>query len=127
MIGAIAGGLDAFKAGGIISTMYQRNTWTFWPWVMVILGGSANNMGTVVGVLAFTTLRRVIDYFKTSLDPFVPFSVVWLEPLLLGVLLILIQLYRPEGLIPEKPTHTLGWEKLKKIAGFKREEQAESA
>ena len=127
MIGAIAGGLDAFKAGGIISTMYQRNTWTFWPWVMVILGGSANNMGTVVGTFAFTTLRRVLDYFKGTLDPFVPFSVVWLEPMILGILLILIQWYRPEGLIPEKPTHTLGWKKLKKIAGFTREENVESA
>jgi branched-chain amino acid transport system permease protein len=107
MIGAIAGALDAFKAGGIISTMYHRETWTFWPWVMVILGGAANNLGVVAGALVFTTLRRVIDFFKGYLDPFVPFSVVWLEPLLLGVILILILMYKPEGIIPETSIQTI--------------------
>ncbi len=120
MVGAIAGALDAFKAGGVIAAMYHRETWTFWPWVMVVLGGAANNMGIIVGTLAFTSLRRFIDYFKGSLDPFVPFSVVWLEPLLLGIILILIQMFRPGGVIPEKPTSTLGHGKLKKIAGLKR-------
>ena len=107
MIGAIAGALDAFKAGGIISTMYHRETWTFWPWVMVVLGGAANNLGVVTGALVFTTLRRVIDFFKGYLDPFVPFSVVWLEPLLLGVILLLILMYKSEGILPEKPIKTL--------------------
>ena len=115
MIGAIAGALDAFKAGGIIATMYHRETWTFWPWVMVILGGAANNTGIVVGAFAFTSLRRLIDYFKGYLNPFVPFSVVWLEPLILGIMLILILMYRSGGLIPEKPTPTLSRKKLKKI------------
>ncbi len=115
MIGAIAGALDAFKAGGIIATMYHRQTWTFWPWVMVILGGAANNIGVIVGAFAFTVLRRFIDLFKGFLDPFVPFSVVWLEPLLLGTMLILILMYRPGGLIPEKPTPTLSSKKLEKM------------
>ncbi len=120
MIGAIAGALDAFKAQGVTAAMYHRETWTFWPWVMVVLGGAANNMGVVVGVLAFTSLRRFIDYFKGDLGRLVPFNVVWLEPLLLGIMLILIQLYRPGGIIREKPTSTLGFGKLKKIAGLRR-------
>ncbi len=107
IIGSIAGALDAFKAGGVISTMYHRETWTFWPWVMVILGGAGNNLGVVSGVLLFTILRRGLDFFKGSLDAFVPFSVVWIEPLLLGIMLILILMYRPEGLIPEKSISTL--------------------
>jgi branched-chain amino acid transport system permease protein len=107
MIGAIAGALDAFKAGGVISTMYHRETWTFWPWVMVVLGGAGNNLGVVSGVLVFTILRRGLDFFKGYLDPLVPFSVVWIEPMVLGVMLILILMYRPEGMIPEKPISTL--------------------
>jgi branched-chain amino acid transport system permease protein len=119
MIGAIAGALDAFKAGGVIATMYHRQTWTFWPWVMVILGGAANNTGIVVGAFAFTSLRRLIDYFKRDLEIYVPFNVVWLEPLILGIMLILILMYRPGGLIPEKPTPTLSGKKLKKIVSSK--------
>ena len=117
MIGAIAGALDAFKAGGVISTMYQREQWTFWPWIIVILGGAANNKGIVVGTFVFTALRRFIDYFKGYLNPFVPFSVVWLEPLIFGVMLILILMYKPGGLIPEKPTPTLSSQRQEKIVG----------
>jgi len=119
VIGAIAGGLDGFKKGGIIATSYQRTSWTFWPWVIVVLGGAANNMGVVVGTLAFAALRRFIDYYKGQLAPFVPFSVVWLEPLLLGIMLILIQMYRPEGIIREKPTPTLGYKRLKRFVSPK--------
>jgi len=121
IIGSIAGALDAFKSGGVISMSYHRVSWTFWPWVIVILGGAANNMGVVMGTFAFVTLRRLIDYFKEYLAPFVPFSVVWLDYLVLGIMLIVIQMYRPEGLIREKPTPTLSFKKLEKIASSKRE------
>jgi len=121
MLGSIAGALDAFKAGGVISMMYHRVSWTFWPWVIVILGGAAHNMGVVAGTFVFVALRRFIDYYKELLAPFVPFSVVWLDYLLLGIMLILIEMYRPEGLIRERPTFTLGYKKLEKIASSKRE------
>ena len=47
-VASIAGALDAFKAGGVISTSYHRVSWTFWPWVIVILGGAGNNMGCLL-------------------------------------------------------------------------------
>jgi len=120
VIGSIAGALDAFKSGGVISMSYHRLSWTFWPWVIVILGGAANNMGVVVGTFVFVTLRRLIDYFKEYLAPFVPFSVVWLDYLVLGIMLILIQMYRPEGILREKPTSTLSHKKLEKFVNVKR-------
>jgi len=115
VIGAIAGALDAFKAGGVISTSYHRVSWTFWPWVIVILGGAGNNMGVIVGTFVFASLRRIIDYYKGYLGPYIPFNVVWLDSLLLGITLIIIQMYRPEGIIKEKPTPTLGYKRLKSI------------
>ena len=115
VIGAVAGALDAFKAGGVISTSYHRVSWTFWPWVIVILGGAGNNIGVVVGTFIFATLRRVIDYYKGYLGPFIPFNVVWLDSLLLGITLIIIQMYRPEGIIKEKPTPTIGYKRIKEI------------
>jgi len=115
-IGAVAGALDAFKMGGVISMSYHRVSWTFWPWVIVILGGAANNMGTVCGTFAFVTFRRLLDYFKENLAPYVPFSVVWLDYLMLGLMLILVQMYRPGGLIPEKYSPTLDRKKLEEIA-----------
>ena len=115
VIGSIAGALDAFKGGGVISTSYRRVSWTFWPWLIVVLGGAGNNIGVVVGTFVFTALRRFIDYYKGQLSPFVPFNVVWLEPLLFGVMIILIQMYRPEGIVREKPTPTLSKNRLRRI------------
>jgi branched-chain amino acid transport system permease protein len=116
VIGAVGGALYAFHTGNVISLTYHRAAWTFWPWVMVILGGAGNNIGVMVGAFAFVALRKFIIFYKDILTPFVPFDVVWLDLLLLGVALILIQMYRPAGIIQEKPTSTLSPEKLEKIA-----------
>jgi len=61
------------------------------------------------------TLRKLIIFYKSSLQPFLPFDVVWLEYLLLGIALIMVLIYRPEGIVPEKPTHTLSKKRLEKI------------
>jgi branched-chain amino acid transport system permease protein len=113
-IGAIAGAIDAFKAGGAHARGYQRVSWTFWPWVIVIMGGPANNVGVILGTFVFVALRRVIDFYKIQLEQFVPFSVVWLHSLLIGIMLIVVLLFRPEGILREKPTKTLNLERFKK-------------
>jgi branched-chain amino acid transport system permease protein len=74
---------------------------------MVILGEAANNTGVFLGTSTFLTVRKIITFYKETLAPFVPFDVVWLDPLLLGTFLLIILLYRPHGLISEKPVKTI--------------------
>lgn len=114
-IAAIAGALYAFYSGAVISTAYTRASWTFIPWAMMLLGGSANNIGVVSGVFTFVLLRKLIVMYKTELSPYLPFDVLWLELILYGVMVILILLYRPEGLIPEKRTKTLDLNTIKRL------------
>ncbi|MEM4723725.1 MAG: branched-chain amino acid ABC transporter permease [Candidatus Hadarchaeum sp.] len=114
-IAAVAGALYAFYSGAVISTAYTRASWTFIPWAMMLLGGSANNVGVVGGVFTFVFLRKIIVMYKTELGPYLPFDVLWLELILYGVMVILILLYRPEGLIPEKRTKTLDLGTIKKL------------
>ncbi|GBC68655.1 hypothetical protein HRbin01_00338 [archaeon HR01] len=114
-ISAIAGCLYALYTGGVIATTYNRVSWTFWPWVMVIMGGTANNVGALAGTSAFVVFRQLIIFYKDRLAGIVPFNVVWLDTLILGLVLIVILLYRPEGIIPEKPSLTLRREKLLKL------------
>lgn len=114
-IAAIAGALYAFYSGAVISTAYTRASWTFIPWAMMLLGGSANNIGVVSGVFTFVLLRKLIVMYKTELGPYLPFDVLWLELILYGVMVILILLYRPEGLIPEKRTKTLDLNTIKRL------------
>jgi branched-chain amino acid transport system permease protein len=120
-IAALAGALYSFYTLSVIATAYDRVTWTFWPFLMVILGGAANNAGVLLGTFVCLTGRKLIIFYKEVLAPFVPFDVVWLDWLLLGSFLLLILLYRPQGLIPEKPVKTID---LTKSALKKRGEKA---
>lgn len=107
-LAAIAGALYAIYTGSTIAIAFDRSSWTFWPFLMILIGGLANNKGVLVGTLLFVTLRKVIIFFKDSFEWIVPFDVVWLDMLLLGAILLVVLLFRPQGVIVEKPTHTLG-------------------
>lgn len=105
---SIAGVLYAFYIQAVLSTAYTRATWTFYPWLMFMVGGVGNNMGALFGTLVFITVRRIIIYYKHSVEAYVPFQVQWLEMIMIGVALLLIIMFRPQGLIPEKPTRVRG-------------------
>jgi branched-chain amino acid transport system permease protein len=106
-LAAIGGALYAFYVGGTIAFAYDRASWTFWPFLMILIGGLANNKGVLIGTLLFVTLRKFIIFFKDSFQGYVPFDVVWLDFLLLGVILLAVLLYRPQGIFVEKPTPTI--------------------
>ena len=106
-LAAIGGAVYAFYVGSTIALAYDRASWTFWPFLMILLGGLANNKGVVVGTFIFVAIRKLITYFKDSFEGFVPFDVVWLDFLLLGIILLLVLLYRPQGIFAEKPTPTI--------------------
>lgn len=110
---AIAGALYAFYTLYVAAIAYDRVTWTFWPWTILILGGMANNVGVVIGTILFVVVTRLIIIFKRSLEPILPFDVIWLEYILFGLMLILVLMFRPEGILPEKPTKTIEFEKIK--------------
>ncbi|MCJ7770264.1 branched-chain amino acid ABC transporter permease [Candidatus Bathyarchaeota archaeon] len=105
-IASLSGALYAMYTANVFSTTYSRTTWTFWPWVMVILGGAANDLGVVTGTFIFVAVRQLISFYRDFFTPYLPFNVVWLDTLLLGLALLLILIYRPDGLIREKPIKT---------------------
>jgi len=115
-VAAIGGAIYAFYTGGVIAITYNRVDWTFLPWIIVMLGGAANNRGVSLGALVFVTVRKFIIFYKGGLAPYLPFDVVWLDMLLMGTVLILILLYKPEGIIPEQPIHTIGLARIEEVA-----------
>jgi len=108
-LAAIGGALYAFYVGGTIAFAYDRASWTFWPFLMILIGGLANNKGVIIGTLLFVTLRKFIIFFKDSFQGFVPFDVIWLDFLLLGIILLAVLLYRPQGIFAEKSTPTISF------------------
>jgi len=107
-IAALCGGLYAFYTCGVVATTYSRMWWTFWPWLMVMLGGASSSMGVLVGTLISTSVIKLINVFKGVLQPFIPFDVVWAESMMIGATMISVLILRPEGIFPEKPQVTSG-------------------
>jgi len=110
-----AGAIFALYQGYVVGLHFDRVEWTFWPIAMVILGGLANYKGTIAGTIFFITLKRLIIFYKAYLEPILPFSPIWAESLLLGLVLILTLIYRPRGLFPEKPETSLSRKEIEKI------------
>jgi branched-chain amino acid transport system permease protein len=107
---AVAGVLYAFYAGNVVAgAVGDRVSWTFYPWIMLLLGGQANNLGVAIGAFVFEFVEKVINIVKFY--PFVvntiPFDVNWLQYMVFAGILILILYLRPDGIRKETPSVTL--------------------
>ncbi|OYT35453.1 branched-chain amino acid ABC transporter permease [Archaeoglobales archaeon] len=107
-IAALAGALYSLYSVNVIATSFSRVEWTFYPFLMVLLGGAGNNKGVVIGTLTFVTVKILLTMYKHEITYFLhlPFEAVWLEYILFGLLMYLVLLYKPEGLIKERPIFT---------------------
>jgi len=101
-ITALSGCLLAFYFSYVVEANYQRAFWTYWPWLMLIMGGPGNNAGTFLGTALVVAMRRVIIVSKWFFDKILFFPISYFENILLGALLLIIMIFRPSGLIPEK-------------------------
>lgn len=99
----MAGVMWAFFNGTVMPGQFVRFNWTFLPWLMLFLGGIGNNRGVLLGTTVFVALDRFITYYKHELVGVLPFDVIWIYQLLLGIITALILIYRPQGLLPERP------------------------
>ncbi|KAA0889626.1 branched-chain amino acid ABC transporter permease [Pusillimonas sp. ANT_WB101] len=82
---------------------------TFLVWVMLMLGGSGNNKGAILGAFVIWAVWSgtgfVTDYLQTALQgvaPDVASRMSFLRWAFVGLLLAIIVLYRPQGILPEK-------------------------
>jgi len=104
-IAGIAGALFGQYVGYIEPNMFVPIL-TFTIWIMVILGGPANNWGVILGAALEQLFERgtkiIKDYIALPVDP------NNLQYILFGILIILILLYRPAGLLSESKVKTAG-------------------
>ena len=121
-IAAMAGALYSFYVGSFEYDTWTRFAWTFWPFVIVIIGGAGNNTGVALGTFFFTAVFKGLQQEQQLLQKFVPFSpgfVNWVEDLLFAGLLLSILYLRPEGIVREKSSLTLPRKLLNSIAKAK--------
>ncbi len=107
-IASLSGALYSLYATNVIASSFNRAEWAFYPFLMIILGGLGNNRGVVAGVLSFVLVKVLLSVYKWELTEVLhlPFEAVWLEYIIFGILMLLVLMYKPEGLIKEKPIMT---------------------
>jgi len=112
----IAGAMLVTQDGLFTPGSYRPMRYTFLIWVMVIVGGSGNNFGAILGGFAvwflwieaapialflinlFTSGMADTHALKTHLIESVPYF----RYLMMGIGLLLIMRFRPKGILPEK-------------------------
>ena len=99
---ALGGGLYAHFVGFISPEAFRPLYGTFLVWVMLIAGGSGNNRGALLGALVvwiiWSSTEVLADLMPTALIG----SESAFRIFLIGVLLQIILVSRPQGLLPEK-------------------------
>ena len=112
----IAGALLVTYDGIFIPTGYQPLRFTFLIWVMVIVGGSGNNLGSVLGafIIWFMWIQSgpiglwVVEMIGSNMQEgsssleFIEDRVHYLRLVFMGAILLLIMRFSPSGLLPEK-------------------------
>jgi hypothetical protein len=73
-----------------------------------MIGGPGNNAGTYLGAILIIVMRRLLTIYKWEIERFVWYPIPFLEQQLLGLLLLLVMMFRPSGLIPEKSLRIKG-------------------
>jgi len=102
MIMGIGGALYAHYTKSISPDVFTPLYGTFIIWVMIIVGGSGNNKGAILGAfvvwgiwIGTKFMADLLPYTLKARAPYIRF-------LLIGILLEIILIYRPQGLLGEE-------------------------
>lgn len=112
----IAGAMLVTIDGQFTPTAYQPLRFTFLIWVMVIVGGAGNNLGSILGgfIVWFTWVQAepvgawlldTITAFMAADDPLrlhLIEGAAYMRPITMGLVLLLVLRFSPRGLIPEQ-------------------------
>lgn len=102
MLMGLAGALYA-SFTGFVSPQDLLPILTFQVYVMLIVGGSGNNYGAVLGAVLIWALWTMTETLLGAVLPAgLKQQVSALRVVLVGLILVLMLLYRPQGLLPER-------------------------
>lgn len=111
MVMGLAGAAYAHFVGFISPEAFEPLYATFLIWVMLIAGGSGNNRGAILGAFAIWVVWSGSEVLITRLPEDIVTRAAAARVLLIGVLLQIILLTRPQGLLPERPPSAIDKEK----------------
>ena len=106
-IAGIAGAFFAWQLAAIYPDNFQPQL-TFDAWIMVILGGSGNNIGTILGAVIYFTYDALTREFLPKIVPLDVERIGAFRIMFIGLLLMVLMIWRPQGILGKKEELTLG-------------------
>lgn len=108
--GAIAGVAGSFYAWQL-TTIYPRNfetLITFNVWTMVVLGGAGKNPGALLGAIIFWAYDALTRFYLPKLGWFSSSQEGAFRIMVIGLILMILMVWRPQGILGKKEELTLG-------------------
>ncbi len=102
MIMGIGGALYAHYTKAISPDVFTPLYGTFIIWVMLMVGGSGNNRGAILGSFVVWGIWIITSFATDLLPAALKSRAPYIRFLLIGILLEIILLYRPEGFLGEE-------------------------
>jgi branched-chain amino acid transport system permease protein len=75
---------------------------TLFVWLALILGGSGNNRGALLGSVVLLGLLEGSRFAKDVIPFLTGVRLAAAQQMLVGIILVALMIYRPEGLLPER-------------------------
>ena len=99
----IGGAVFSYQRGAISPENFNHFFGTFIFWAMLIVGGSGNNKGAILGAYVVWGLWTITLQVQGYDIPTVLSSrIFFIRDFLLGTLIVIVLLLRPRGLLPEE-------------------------
>ncbi|BAQ63646.1 branched-chain amino acid ABC transporter permease [Geminocystis sp. NIES-3709] len=108
--GAIAGVAGAFYSWQL-TTIYPSSfepLLTFNAWIIVVLGGSGNNAGVILGAIIFWGYDSLTRFIFSNSDIINDSQVGALRVMIIGLILMILMIWRPQGILGKKQELSLG-------------------
>ena len=102
MIMGLGGAIFAHRVNAIAPTSFTDLFGTFLVWTMLMVGGSGNNRGAVLGALVVGFVWFGAPLIQEDLPDFLGERVFMVRQLIIGLLIVGFLLARPAGLLPEE-------------------------
>jgi len=106
-IAGIAGALFAWQLSAIYPDNFQPQM-TFDCWIVVILGGSGRNIGTILGAVIFFAYDSLTREFLPRIFPLDADRLGAFRIMVIGLILMVLMIWRPQGILGKKEELTLG-------------------
>jgi branched-chain amino acid transport system permease protein len=97
----MAGALIALRINYLVPDQFLP-VWTFYIWIAVIIGGSGNNRGALLGAFILTALLELPRFLAEYIPQEFGGLIRNMRLLTIGIILIIIVTYRPGGILGER-------------------------